>query len=91
MENLNNILNLIEGDGFIPVAEKLYGYYEDSMRSRFKTIVGEFHKEFENNEIVLLSASGRTEISGNHTDHNNGKVLAAAIDRDTIGSSVIQK
>lgn len=32
----------------------------------------------------IFSAPGRTEISGNHTDHNCGKVLAAAVDLDVI-------
>ena len=35
-------------------------------------------------EISIMSAPGRTEICGNHTDHNNGKVLAAAINLDAI-------
>jgi galactokinase len=37
-----------------------------------------------NGEVMLLSAPGRSEIIGNHTDHNAGKVLAGAIDRDVI-------
>lgn len=35
-------------------------------------------------DVMVLSAPGRTEICGNHTDHNNGKVLAAAINLDAI-------
>lgn len=35
-------------------------------------------------EIRLFSVPGRSEISGNHTDHNHGRVLAAAIDLDVI-------
>lgn len=35
-------------------------------------------------EVMILSAPGRTEICGNHTDHNNGKVLAASINLDAI-------
>lgn len=35
-------------------------------------------------EVMLLSVPGRSEISGNHTDHNLGCVLAGAIDRDII-------
>ena len=31
-----------------------------------------------------FSAPGRTEISGNHTDHQHGKVLACAINKDAI-------
>lgn len=35
-------------------------------------------------DIRLFSVPGRSEISGNHTDHNHGEVLAGAIDRDII-------
>lgn len=35
-------------------------------------------------DIRLFSVPGRSEISGNHTDHNHGRVLAGAIDRDII-------
>ncbi|MGI6116349.1 galactokinase [Luoshenia tenuis] len=35
-------------------------------------------------EIRLFSASGRTEVSGNHTDHNHGLVLAAGVTVDTL-------
>ena len=35
-------------------------------------------------DAMVLSAPGRTEICGNHTDHNNGKVLAASINLDAI-------
>ena len=33
----------------------------------------------------MFSAPGRTEISGNHTDHNHGKVLAGSINLDCVG------
>lgn len=35
----------------------------------------------------FFSTPGRTEIGGNHTDHNHGKVLAAAVDLDTIAGA----
>ena len=35
-------------------------------------------------EVTFYSAPGRTEIGGNHTDHNNGVVMAAAVDLDII-------
>lgn len=35
-------------------------------------------------DIYVMSAPGRTEICGNHTDHNNGKVLAASINLDAV-------
>ena len=35
-------------------------------------------------EVRMFSAPGRTEVGGNHTDHNHGKVLAAGINLDAI-------
>ena len=35
---------------------------------------------------MLISAPGRTELCGNHTDHNNGLVMAAAINLDTVAA-----
>jgi galactokinase len=36
--------------------------------------------------IQLFSAPGRTELGGNHTDHNAGRVLAASVDLDTVAA-----
>lgn len=35
-------------------------------------------------EVKIFSAPGRTEIGGNHTDHQNGKVLAGSVDLDAV-------
>lgn len=40
---------------------------------------------FGNSNCEVYSAPGRTEVCGNHTDHQNGKVLAAAVNLDIIG------
>ena len=37
-------------------------------------------------EIRIYSAPGRTEIGGNHTDHQNGRVLAAAVNLETVAA-----
>lgn len=46
------------------------------------------HEELVNTEgcVYMISAPGRAEIGGNHTDHNNGKVLAAAVNLDTLAA-----
>ncbi|MEA4927970.1 MAG: galactokinase family protein [Candidatus Limiplasma sp.] len=46
------------------------------------------HEEYFNagGSVLLVSAPGRTEIGGNHTDHNRGKVLAAAVNLDTLAA-----
>ncbi|MCQ2470705.1 MAG: galactokinase [Clostridia bacterium] len=41
----------------------------------------------ENDDVSVFSAPGRTEVGGNHTDHNHGKVLAASINLDTIAAA----
>ena len=38
----------------------------------------------ERSDVQLISAPGRTEIGGNHTDHNDGRVLAASINLDAL-------
>ncbi len=68
------------------VYPSLYGkdYSESDMDKRFSSLV-ETHKElFKREDISLFSASGRTEIAGNHTDHNLGLVIGASINLDTI-------
>lgn len=65
---------------------KLYG--ADALykqKKRYENAAEKFIEIFgENKGVRIFSASGRTEISGNHTDHNRGKVLAAAVDLDVI-------
>ena len=38
--------------------------------------------------LRIFSAPGRTELGGNHTDHNRGRVLAAAIQMDAVAAVV---
>lgn len=54
-------------------------------KSRYMELLTTFAETFGGDrEVHLMSAPGRTEICGNHTDHNHGKVLAAAINLDAI-------
>ena len=45
-----------------------------------------FEKEFGRKPAYIFSAPGRTELGGNHTDHQHGKVLAAAVDREALAA-----
>ncbi len=45
-----------------------------------------FEKQFGGKPQRYFSAPGRTELSGNHTDHQRGRVLAAAVDLDTVAA-----
>lgn len=52
---------------------------------RYSKAVDAFEKLFgTGREVIFISAPGRTEIGGNHTDHQRGSVLAAAVDLDVI-------
>ena len=52
---------------------------------RFIDAIDAFVAEYgDDRDICIFSVPGRSEISGNHTDHNRGCVLAGAIDRDII-------
>ena len=54
-------------------------------RERVAKAIGEFEKIYgEDRDVELFSVGGRSEISGNHTDHNHGRVIAASINLDII-------
>ncbi len=56
-----------------------------SQRERYiKAAEGFIHHYGDREGVRLFSVPGRTEVSGNHTDHNHGKVLAASINLDII-------
>lgn len=50
-----------------------------SDRARFARIASEFNSSFGYAPTAFFSAPGRTELGGNHTDHQHGRVLAAAV------------
>ena len=59
-------------------------YYAD----RYIDVINEFEKTYgEADELALFSAPGRTEIGGNHTDHQHGCVLAGSVDLDVIAAA----
>jgi galactokinase len=67
--------------------EKYSNLYADTkyQAKRFAEAIDSFTSLYgECEDIAIFSVPGRSEISGNHTDHNRGCVLAGAIDRDII-------
>ena len=56
-----------------------------SQRERYAALIRRHGELFgDRGEIALVSAPGRTEIGGNHTDHNHGRVLAASVNLDAL-------
>lgn len=66
----------------------LYGHSCDKldMDLRFSSLVDYHLTTFGNASPKLFSTAGRSELGGNHTDHNLGKVIAATINLDTIAA-----
>lgn len=56
-------------------------------RQRYVKILKEYTKGFANDDVMLFSSPGRAELCGNHTDHNGGKVLAAALSVDMAAAA----
>lgn len=67
--------------------KELYGADESiiaEQKKRYTAVIEEFKKTFGHAEAQIFSSPGRTEIGGNHTDHNYGRVLAGAVNLDNV-------
>ena len=86
--DMNNTLKLLDGKKAASLFARMYGPEDTAVqKERYKEVVRGFEKEFGEKEVLLFSSPGRTEISGNHTDHNHGKVLAGSINLDCVGAA----
>ena len=57
------------------------------MEKRIEGLLDTFHDYFGEAQPVIYSAPGRTEIGGNHTDHQRGKVLAGSVNVDILAAA----
>ena len=64
--------------------EDLYGssHEAEHQTDRYIRMLQKYQIMFGDGEVQVYSAPGRTEIAGNHTDHQQGRVIAAAVTRD---------
>lgn len=73
--NADNVLSELYGNGKIL----------QEQHNRYINLIDNFQKAFpDHSEASFFSTPGRTEIGGNHTDHNAGRVLAAAVSLDIV-------
>ncbi len=57
----------------------------DDQKARYAALVDRYSSLFpEDRDLRFFSTPGRTEVGGNHTDHNAGRVLAAAVNLDAL-------
>lgn len=85
--NVKELKNKIMKD---ELAERLkYLYVDESMlemqKQRYINALDSFIELYgDDRDVCIYSAPGRSEVGGNHTDHQHGRVLAASVNLDTI-------
>ncbi len=86
--SVQTLLNTIRAGGYDTALTALYGAEAvPAQRERYAATVEGFITTFgDEGDVMLFSAPGRTEIGGNHTDHNHGRVLAGSVDLDVIAA-----
>ena len=85
--NARQIIEMIQNG---ELNEALLDIYVDDkkteyQRKRYMRAVATFVEQYGDGNLSIFSAPGRSEVGGNHTDHQNGEVLAASVNLDTIG------
>lgn len=75
----DEVLKKVYGEDAAAGAEQRFHHLEEGFAGEYGDACG----------VEYFTAPGRTEIIGNHTDHNGGKVIAASINLDTIGAAKV--
>lgn len=84
----NMLLQQLDGGKAADFLEKMYGKdHAKENKNRYLHVMEGFVQAFKNTDMYLFTSAGRTEISGNHTDHNHGKVLAGSINLDCVAAA----
>ena len=83
---IKNFKEYVWTEAFEKSLEKLYGPEQvETQRIRYLNLLSRFQEVVpEVEDFDVFSASGRIEVGGNHTDHQLGRVLAMAVDLDTL-------
>ena len=88
MLNKTDVINKINNGEFDDVLKYLYVTEGvEAQRARYLSLLAGYEENFGDlGEVSLFSAPGRTEIGGNHTDHQHGCVLAGSVNLDVIAA-----
>ena len=71
---------------FDNLCQRIFHTDGNAQKERFKSLLKAHCECFHTDATDFYSSPGRIEITGNHTDHNGGKVLCAAINFDTLAA-----
>ena len=80
------IRKMLNEDGLSARFAEIYvdEHHAGKQKARYSIALERFVSIYGNGDIRIFSAPGRSELAGNHTDHQHGEVLAASINRDAI-------
>ncbi|WP_295268013.1 galactokinase family protein [uncultured Catenibacterium sp.] len=78
------ILKKLSSGELIPLLKGIYSENIDDQLSRYRDALQSFIDYYGDQDVMILSVPGKCEIGGNHTDHQHGRVLASAIQLDSI-------
>lgn len=86
MKAINKILEELNSNQYDKALEDIYLEKEqmEYQKLRYEKAVRKYIELFGDSEVEVYSAPGRSEIGGNHTDHQQGMVLAASVNLDAI-------
>ncbi len=83
----SSLANRLRAGELDEALDRLYGKVRlEEARARCDAVIAGFEKAFGAAPEELFSAPGRTELGGNHTDHQHGRVLAAGVDLDILAA-----
>jgi galactokinase len=86
MLKIDTLINKLKSSE-LPIFTVLYGESETvqkGQRERYIDLLNKFSSKYGEKEVEIFSSPGRTEVGGNHTDHQLGRVLAGAVNLDNI-------
>ena len=80
----SDVMKRLSSGEMISILKEIYSEKLDQQTLRYKDAVQSFIDYFGDQDIMIISVPGKCEIGGNHTDHQRGRVLASAIQLDSI-------
>ena len=90
MKKTEEIRKMLSGGELDSELKYLYSCSSDTKQyaDRYISVLDGYEKAFgKMEEMALFSAPGRTEIGGNHTDHQHGCILAGAVNLDVLAAA----
>ena len=91
MHNINIVKDMLKAGVYNEQLQNIYNCTDSETEfyaKRYIRVIDNFESTFGKKEsIALFSAPGRTEIGGNHTDHQHGCVIAGSVNLDVIAAA----